>query len=184
MTSSSSGLRDAFTCALDMTREFKGDRMGLVGYGVIERFDQYGESNLLVPFANIITDTGDLFYGNRANLVATTALTGMQAGSGGATAVAKSGVGSAIVTLLAGQAFDATFPSVTNLGAGLGVQVVFKTTYAAGTATGTVSEATLTNGVIGTASTAANTIARIAFTGIVKGALDSLVITWNHKFLG
>lgn len=33
-------------------------------------------------------------------------------------------------------------------------------------------------------STAANSISRIVFTAINKGASDTLAITWNHKFLG
>lgn len=190
MTSSSNGLRDAFHVALDMARDLTDERFGLVGYGVIERFDGDGRRNLVVPFANLITDTGDLYYAGKmiaaiapASPSAPTALTGMQIGSG-TTAVAKSGAGGAMVTLLAGQAFDATFPSTSNLGAGLGVNAVYKTTYAAGTGTGTVAEATITNGTIGTASTAGNTISRVTFTGIVKGAADSLAFTWNHKALG
>ena len=186
----SSGLVDALHFALDRARE-QFDGCGIVGYGVVQRFDADGRETLLVPFFNIITDIGDLYYAGKAiaaippaSAAAPTAVTGMQVGSGGATAATKSGAGAAMVTLLAGQAFDATFPSTANLGAGLGVNAVHKTTYAAGTATGTVSEATITNGAIGTASTAANTIARITFTGIVKGAADSLALTWNHKFLG
>lgn len=175
-------LTDSFTTALDMAREYK-DEVGIVGYGIAELFGEDNKSKLIVPFANLVTDFGDLFYANRGALVATTALTGMQAGSG-VTAVSKAGAGSAMVTLLAGQAFDGTFPSITNLGTTLGVQIVYKTTYAAGVATGTVAEATITNGTIGVASVAGNTIARIQFAGIVKAAGDSLAITWNHKFLG
>ena len=180
---------EALVAAHDLATA-KGEGQLLIGYGVAERFDGDGKRNLLVPFANLITDTGDLYYAGKAiaaippaSAAAPTALTGMQAGSG-ATAAAKNGAGAAIVTLLAGQAFDATFPSTSNLGAGLGVNAVYKTTYAAGVATGTVSEATITNGTIGTASTTGNTISRVTFTGIVKGAADSLAITWNHKFLG
>lgn len=185
-----SGLRDAFHTALDMARDLKSDVVGLVGYGVVERFDGDGQRNLLVPFANIITDTGDLYYATKmialvapSSTASPTALTGMQIGSG-STAVAKSGAGAAMVTLLAGQAFDASYPQTANLGAGLGVNAVYKTTYAAGTGTGTVSEATLTNGTIGTSSTTGNTIARVTFTGIVKGSADSLAFTWNNKALG
>lgn len=166
------------------------DENTLTGHVVIELFGPDGELRERVETSNLITDTGDGYYAGKmiaaiapASAAAPTALTGMQIGSG-ATAVAKSGAGAAMVTLLAGQAFDATFPSTTNLGAGLGVNAVYKSTYAAGTGTGTVTEATLTNGTIGTASTAGNTIARILFTGVVKGAGDSLAITWNNKALG
>lgn len=182
--------RDAFMAALDMTRHLASDPVGLVGYGVLHLRDGDGRTKLLMPFANLITDTGDLYYAGKAitsippaSPAAPTALTGMQIGSG-TTAVAKSGAGSAMVTLLAGQAFDATFPSTANLGAGLGVNAVYKTTYAAGTGTGAVTEATITNGTIGIASTAGNTISRVVFSVINKAAGDSLACTWNHKFLG
>lgn len=181
--------RDAWFAAHDMARALN-DAMPMRGYGIVERFNEAGERTLLVPFANIITDTGDLYYAGKAIAAippaspsAPTALTGMQIGSG-TTAVAKAGAGGAMVTLLAGQAFDATFPSTSNLGAGLGVNSVYKTTYAAGTGTGTVQEATITNGTIGTASTAGNTISRVLTGAITKAAGDSLAITWNHKFLG
>lgn len=185
-------MRDNMVAALTMARDLPRSEMGMVGYGVIQRFNRDGECDLWVPFANMITDTGDLYYAGKAitsippaSPSAPTALTGMQIGSGGATAVNKAATtGVAMVTLLAGQAFDATFPSTSNLGVNLGVNAVYKTTYAAGTGTGTVSEATITNGTIGTASTNGNTISRVTFTGIVKGAADSLAITWNHKFLG
>lgn len=181
--------RDAFMAALDMGRDMS-DGVGMVGYGVMHLMDGDGRTKLLLPFANIITDTGDLYYAGKmiaaiapAAPAAPTAVTGMQIGSG-ATAVAKAGAGSAMVTLLAGQAFDATFPSTSNLGAGLGVNAVYKTTFAAGTGTGAVTEATITNGAIGVASTAANTISRVLFSVINKAAGDSLACTWNHKALG
>lgn len=186
----SSGLRDAFFCALDMARELPRSEMGLVGYGVAHLFDEEGQTKLLVPFANLITDYGDLYYAGKAiasvapaSASAPTAATGMQIGSG-ATAAAKASTGGAIGTLLAGQAFDASYPQTANLGAGLGVNAVYKTTYAAGTGTGTVQEATITNGTIGTGSTTGNTISRVTFTSVTKASGDSLAVTWNHKFLG
>ena len=186
-------LRDALFTAHDMARDVEPSSLGMVGYGVIEHRSESGLLIAAVPFANTITDTGDLYYAGKgiaaippASPAAPTALTGMQIGSGGATAVNKAATtGVALVSaILAGQAFDATFPSTSNLGVNLGVNMVYKTTYAAGTGTGTVSEATITNGTIGTASVAGNTISRVTFTGIVKGAADSLAITWNHKNLG
>lgn len=190
MSHSSSGLADAFDIALGMARDLKTEGLGLVGYGVVEVTGEDGAVKSLTPFANLITDTGDAYYAAKAvaavppaALAAPTALTGMQIGSG-STAVSKSGAGSAIVTLLAGQAFDATYPQVANLGGGLGVNAVYRTTFAAGVGTGTVQEATVTTGTVGTASTAANTVARVVFASVAKAAGDSLAITWNHKFLG
>ena len=185
-----SQIQDAIQTSLEMAREVRRDGVGIVGYGIIELRHADGSLGLVRPFANIVTDTGDQYYASKAitlippaNVAAPTALTGMQIGSG-VTAVAKSGAGGAMVTLLAGQAFDATFPSTNNLGAGLGVEAVYKTTYGVGVGTGTVQEATLTNGTIGTASTGANTIARILTGAITKAAGDSLAITWRNKFLG
>lgn len=190
MNSSKNLMRDTLVAAHDMARELGQDRVGMVGYGLVEHRSEDGDLLLLLPFANLITDYGDLYYAGKgiasippASPAAPTALTGMQIGSG-ATAVAKAGAGGAMVTLLAGQAFDATFPSTSNLGAGLGVNMVYKTTFAAGTGTGSVQEATITNGTIGVASTAGNTISRVTFTAITKNAGDSLAITWNHKNLG
>lgn len=184
-----SPIRDVFETALSMVREMTQDRMGIIGYGVVELIHPDGDVEV-TPFANLITDYGDLYYAGKAitlippaNAAAPTALTGMQIGSG-STAVAKAGAGGAMVTLLAGVAFDATFPSTNNLGAGLGVEAVYKTTFAAGTGTGTVNEATITNGTIGAASTVGNTISRILTGAQTKGAADSLAITWRHKFLG
>ena len=182
-------MSDTFEIALGMARSFKED-VGLVGYGIVEMFDEYGNLKMVTPFANLITDYGDLYYAQKgiaaispASPSAPTALTGMQIGSG-STAVAKAGAGGAMVTLLAGQAFDTSYPQTNNLGAGLGVEMVYKTTYAAGVGTGTVEEATITNGTIGAASTAGNTISRILTGTQVKAAGDSMAVTWRHKNLG
>jgi hypothetical protein len=182
-------MSDTIQAALAMARQYKGER-GLVGYGEIELFDEEGRLRESVPFANLITDYGDLWYAGQgitgvapASPAAPTTLTGMQIGSG-TTAVAKAGAGGAMVTLLDGQAFDATYPQTNNLGAGLGVEMVYKTTWAAGDGTGTVNEATITNGTISVASTVGNTISRILTGAIVKGAGDSLAVTWRHKNLG
>jgi hypothetical protein len=186
---SDSGTRDALMAALDMARA-AADNVGTVGYGICELFDGDGQLTVVNPFHNKITDTGDLYHAGMLIALVTpaapaqpTKLTGMQIGSG-VTAVAKAGAGGAMVTLLAGQAFDASYPQTANLGAGLGVNAVYKTTYAAGVGTGTVNEATLTNGTIGTASTTGNTIARVLTGAITKGAADSLAITWNVLQLG
>jgi hypothetical protein len=190
VTVNDSRLTDALHAAFDMAREIEIDGIGLVGFGFVEHRDGDGRLIRLEPFANLITDTGDTYYAAKAVVgiapaspTAPTAITGMQIGSG-STVVAKSGAGGAIVTLLAGQAFDATYPTSGSLGAGLGATANYKTTFAAGAGTGTVAEATITNGAIGTASTAANTISRVLVGPYTKGAGDSVALTWSHKFLG
>jgi hypothetical protein len=143
---------------------------------------------------NLITDAGDLYYASMAIALVTpaapaqpTKMTGMKLGTG-VTAVAKSGAGAALVTYISGSnnPFDATFPVIQNLGAGLGVNGQYKTTWAAGDVTNSaITEAVIVNDA-GTdlTSVAANTSHRIVFSAINKTASDSLVITWNAKFLG
>lgn len=183
-------LLDALVAAHDLTKNLPRRGAGIVGYGVAELLDGDGARLGLTPFANLITDYGDLYYATKAiagvspsNTAAPTAATGMQVGTG-STAAAKASTGGAIGTLSAGQAFDSGYPQIANLGAGLGVNSVYRTTYAAGVATASLTEATITNGTVTTASTTANTISRVTFTAIPKGANDSLAFTWNHKFLG
>ena len=86
------------------------------------------------------------------------------------------------------HALDATWPTLTNLGTGVGWRIQYKVTYAAGEATVTgLAEVVLTNEtpITNVAGTAANTIARALLSPTVnKGASDTLAITWNHDFLG
>lgn len=143
---------------------------------------------------NLITDAGDLYYAGMAIALVSpaapaqpTKMSGMKLGTG-TTAAAKSGAGAALVTYLSASnlAFDASFPATQNLGAGLGVNGQYKTTWAAGVATNAaITEAVIVNDAgTNATSTAANTSHRIVFTAVNKGASDTLVITWNAKFLG
>jgi hypothetical protein len=186
-------MTDAFHIAMERARALK-DECGLVGYGVVELRDKRDRLIEVQPFANLITDAGDLYYATRgisgvspAAPSDATKMNGMKLGTG-TTAAAKNGAGAALVTYLTASnvAFDATFPSTSNLGAGLGVQAVYKTTWAAGTATNTaITEAAIVNDQATNATTtAANTASRVVFTAVNKGASDTLAITWNHKFLG
>lgn len=193
MSTDSSRITDTFVLALDRARELV-DSFALVGYGVVTVHDEAGRLTHCEPFANLITDAGDLYYAGKAiagiapaSPSAPTAMSGMKLGTG-TTVAAKSGAGAALVTYKTGSnvAFDATFPSTANLGGGLGVNAVYKTTWPAGTATDTaLTEAVIVNdsGTNAT-STAANTASRVVFTAVNKGASDTLAITWNHKFLG
>lgn len=195
-------MRDTLHAAHDMARTVARDVGGMVGYGVAELRDEsdrvwdsqlgreVGRLKELQPFANLITDYGDLYYAgmgialvNPAASAQPTKVLGMSIGTG-STAVAKASAGGTIVTFLVGQAFDASFPSTSNLGAGLGVNMVYKTTYAAGVGTGSITEAVIQNTTIASAALVGATISRVVFTAIPKGAADSLAITWNHKNLG
>jgi hypothetical protein len=184
---------DALLMALERRREFE-DPIGVVGYGYFDLFTEWGELKDRRWFSNLITDAGDLYNVTRVlSAVApaapadATKVTGMKLGTG-TTAVAKSGAGAALVTYLTASnvAFDATWPKAVNLGAGLGVNAQYQTTWPAGTATNAaITEAVIVNdSATNATSTAANTISRTVFTAINKTATDVLVGTWNHKQLG
>ena len=144
---------------------------------------------------NLITDAGDLYYVAQgisgvspALPLDPTKVDGMKLGTG-STAVAKFGAGAALTTYLSGTnvVFDATYPQSMNLGAGLGVQAVYRTTFVAGVGThAALTEVAIINDQISDGnSLAANTISRVLFASpINKGASDTLAVTWNHKFLG
>lgn len=168
------------------------DVTGIKGHVVAELFGPDGKLKARCEVDNIVTDTGDIFYGSRAiagintnGVTAAAQPSGMQVGTGG-TAVAKNGAGAAMVTYLIGQAFDATYPTGADV-AGSGYTATYKTTYAAGTGTtaSAITEACIVTGTVTTAGTTATTIARVLLTGIgSKGASDTLAITWTHKLLG
>lgn len=183
---------DALHAAHDMAQTLDG--AGIVGYGVAELRDGDDQLKLLVPFHNLITDAGDLYIAGKvitaiapASPSAPTAANGMKLGSG-STAVAKSGAGGALVTYISGSnvAFDTSYPQTANLGGGLGVNAVYKTTWAAGTATNSaITEVAIVNDQATNATTtAANTYSRALITSVNKTASDSLAITWNWKALG
>lgn len=185
---------DALRAAYDAARGLVPDGIGMVGYGVAELRDGDGRIKDLVPFHNLITDAGDLYIAGKviagispANASAPTAANGMKLGTGG-TAVAKNSTGAALVTYLTASnvAFDATYPQTANLGAGLGVNSVYRTTWAAGVATNSaITEVAIVNDQATNAtSSAANTYSRALITSVNKTASDSLAITWNWKSLG
>lgn len=170
------------------------DAAALQGEALIQVVGPDGEVKEERRASNLITDAGDLYYagkaialGQPANPAAPTIMSGMKLGTG-TTAAAKSGAGAALVTYITGSnnPFDASFPATQNLGAGLGVNGQYKTTWAAGDVTNAaITEAVIVNDAATDAtSTAANTAQRVVFTAINKTASDSLVITWNAKFLG
>jgi hypothetical protein len=161
---------------------------------LIQLFDENGQLKDERRAENLITDAGDLYYAGMAIALVTpatpaqpTKMTGMKLGTG-TTAAAKAGAGAALVTYITGSnnPFDASFPATQNLGAGLGVNGQYKTTWAAGDVTNAaITEAVIVNDAGTDATTsAANTSHRVVFTAINKTASDSLVITWNAKFLG
>jgi hypothetical protein len=186
---------DTEPIAVDQTDDAKAEAdPGFHGNILIQLFDENGNLKDERRAENLITDAGDLYYAGMAiALVAPAApaqptkMTGMKLGTG-TTAAAKSGAGAALVTYESGSnnLFDASFPVVQNLGAGLGVNGQYKVTWAAGDVTETaLTEAVIVNDAAADAtSSAANTSHRVVFSAINKTASDTLVITWNAKFLG
>ena len=142
---------------------------------------------------NLITDAGDQYHAKRIAVgvlpstpADVTKVTGMKVGSS-TTAAAKSGAGAALVTYVTtgNKVFDAGFPTTENLGAGLGWTTTYQCTFGAGVGTGTLAEIVLvTDAESNATSVAADTIARVTFTSVVKAAGDSLTIGWAHKQLG
>ncbi len=164
------------------------------GSVLIQLIDEAGNVKDERRAGNLITDAGDLYYAGMAIALVTpaapaqpTKMTGMKLGTG-TTAVAKAGAGAALVTYISGSnnPFDATWPVTQNLGAGLGVNGQYKTTWAAGDVTNSaITEAVIVNdAATDLTTTVANTAHRIVFTAINKLSTDTLVITWNAKFLG
>ena len=193
MFTEKNSVKDAFVAAMEMAKKVK-DEFGIVGFGTVLLLDGDMKIKDLEPFANLITTAGDEYYAKKAitgispaNASAPTAAGGMKLGTGG-TAVAKSGAGAALVTYETGSnnPFDAAFPTASAVGGDTGWNANYKTTWAAGDVTETaLTEAVIVNDA-GTdaTSSAANTYARILFGAKNKGADDSLIITWSHKFLG
>lgn len=180
--------------APNMVDKAQAEAAALQGEAVVQLIGPDGEVKQEERVSNLITDAGDLYYAGMAIALVTpaapaqpTKMTGMKLGTG-TTAAAKAGAGGALVTYISGSnnPFDASFPATQNLGAGLGVNGQYKTTWAAGDVTNAaITEAVIVNDAATDAtSTAANTTHRVVFTAINKTASDSLVITWNAKFLG
>jgi len=186
-----SRVTDAFTVALARAHDLV-DGAGLVGFGVVELRGPDGALKQVVPFANLITTAGDQYYAKMgivgvspAGATAPTLAARMKLGTGGATAAAKSGAGAVLVTWLNTSVFDATFPSAAAVGGDGGWNITYKTTWAAGTATNSaITEATVSTDTAGAVGLAVDTISRVVFTAVNKGASDSLAITWTHRFLG
>lgn len=185
-----------------MTSLILPDRIGLHGHGHLDLWSPDGYNAHLdgdpqalfgdlfhTEFENLVTQVGDQYLGERAAGITSppAQVTGMQLGTG-TTAVAKTGAGAAIVTLVAASlvAIDGGFPTSALSGSSRRIQ--FKTTWGAGVATATgIAECALVNQSTGTqtAAPAANTISRLLISPTVnKGAADTLASTWNVDILG
>lgn len=170
------------------------ERIGIVGFGVVELFDRRGNLVVARPFANLVTDAGDQYIAKKvivgtgpASPSAPTVASGMKLGTG-TSAAAKSSTGASLGGYISGSnlAFDSGYAQSEDLGAGNGYNAVFKSTWGAGVATNSaITEAVIANDAGSNAnSSAANVYARTVFSAINKGASDTLAITWKWKALG
>jgi hypothetical protein len=178
------GVDDAMVAT--MSRDRGGhDGLGLSGIVVVELRGPDGALKSRTVQPNIVTNTGDQFYGERAAGIASppAQVTGMKLGTG-STAVAKSGAGAALVTYLTNshQAIDGSFP--TSALSSNKRRITWQSTWAAGKATSAspITEVVIVNETLADSTSAAGaTIARALVTGVpTKEAADSLTITWTH----
>lgn len=182
-------MRDAMslTDRLDRAAGFRRDPgSGLHIRGTIEvrLLGPGGELKLEAIVPNLVTQVGDQYYAERAAGIAgaPAAPTGMQLGTD-ATAPAKTGVGAALVTLVANSLVALAGPPASSLNAGKR-RLSYSASWGAGVATANniqeivlVNQATTTQ----TAAPAAATISRGLLSPIVnKGAADTLAVTWHH----
>jgi hypothetical protein len=183
---------DALHAAHDAARGLVPEGLGIVGYGVAHLMDGDGKTKQLTPFRNLITDAGDLYIAGKiitaispAAPSAPTAANGMKLGTA-STAATKTDAGLGTYLTASNVVFDASYPQTANLGSTLGVNAVYKTTWAAGVATSaTINEVAIVNDQATNAdTTAANTYSHAVITTVNKTASDSLAITWNWKALG
>lgn len=185
-------VRDAHDEALEMAHGLT-DGVGLVGYGIAELYDRAGNLKSIAPFANLVTDAGDLYYAQKliAGIApvspgAPTAMNGMKLGTG-ATTVSKLGAGAILSAYLSASnvAFDTSYPQTSNLGTTLGVLAVYKTTWPGTGLAGSITEAALVSDQATNANAdASHTYCRSTFAVQTKGGTDTFAITWNHKMLG
>jgi hypothetical protein len=155
------------------------------GLVVIDLVGPDGEIKFHEEVPNLITELGDRYYAERAAGLAgaPAVVTGMQLGSG-ATAPAKTGAGSSIVTLVPSSLVALTGTPSSALSAGAR-RLGYAASWAAGVATATIAEIALVNQAVATQTVAptANTISR-ALISVTKGASDVLNVTWYHDLLG
>lgn len=193
MTTDEGRLNDTLEIALERARRLE-DGPGIYGYGVVALYGPDGKLKQAEPFANIITNNGDTYYATRGvagigtpNIAQPTLMVRMKLGTGVTAPSKAAGTNEVIQTYITGsnQIFDTTHPTVSTASANSGSVAAYKVTWAAGTATnGAITEATITSHTADSQGAATDTISRVVFTAVNKGSLDTLAITWNHKFLG
>lgn len=163
------------------------NKSGLSGEIVLTCYAEDGSINWVEVVKNLITDTGDSYYAQRAiNTVAPTNLsdvtnkvTCMKLGTG-TTAVAKNGLGAGVVTYVSGS--NATFSSLSRTTNA----IVYNASWAPGVATNAaLGEIVIAITNADSTSASGDCIARALISPTRnKQASDTLTAAWTHTFLG
>jgi hypothetical protein len=166
------------------------DRMGIRGSVLIELFGSDGKLKYRGETNNIVTDKGDALFSGLAytaaptfNMKLGTAATGVSKTYTDAGAYVASGHGSSDYVTGSQLGMDSTYPKV---GASANI-VQFKRTWAAGVATATLNRVALVDSTEGTDPTSGAltyAIALLPDKPVVKGAGDTLAVTWTITFTG
>jgi hypothetical protein len=169
---------------MSVNRKALGQDTGMAhGYGEWFLLDELNEVVDYGDFENIITAYGQRMYWERGAAVSgyPEPPTGMRLGTGN-TATALSGAGSALTSYLTGSARAFSALPVSSVITG-GRKITYEATWPLGVATGTITEAVITNEspLTDIPGIDANTIARVVFsTPIVKGSGSGLLLHWYH----
>ena len=160
------------------------NKLAIRGHVVVELFGPDGRLKQRSEQHNLITDVGDNYVASLA--YGTSVWTYRMKTGSASTAAAKNGAGSYVAAgdynSGSAHAMDATYPKV---GASSNI-CQFKVTYAAGENTNTIRRVSIVdNATDAGEADATNTMAIAVLTSdFVKGADDTLAITWNMTFLG
>lgn len=139
------------------------DALPMKGELTLTLVDSEGKVKDFRELKNLIVQVGKNFVASALINSSTSPFTYMAVGTNGTAATTAD---TTLGTELARQVFSSSSVS-TNV-------VTLSTTYAAGTATGTLQEAGIFN-----ASSGGTMLSHVVFSAVSKGASDSLVITWT-----
>jgi hypothetical protein len=170
------------------------NRVRVRGHLVVELFGPDGTLKYHGETHNVVTDQGDILFAALAytaaptfNMKLGTAATAVSKTKANAGAYIASAHGSNDYVTGSQLAMDSTYPKAGTSTPGSGSQVVFKRTWAAGVATATLNRVALVDSTENTDpadGTLTYAIALLPDKPVVKGASDTLAVTWTMTFLG
>jgi hypothetical protein len=170
------------------------ENMRIRGSVLVELFGPNGKLKYRGEVANKVTDQGDILFAALAYTAAPTfhmklgtAATAVSKTKANAGAYIASGNGSADYVTGSQLVMDSTYPKAGTSTPGSGSQVVFKRSWAAGVATATLNRVALVDSTEATDpadGTLTYAIALLPNLPVVKGASDTLAVTWTMTLLG